>query len=211
MSLYNYLFNESIPRGFKLIPSNHYDYIIKYKRTGMGCLNIFLIVFLSSWLIFCILLTWGFLLVPISISLENLRYLIILLGVWSIELGCFLELVKLLFCRKTFYFNQNQLIMKSNILGIQWQEIILKKSIKRVYQVKDGGEDGDTFTSWGLKIAAHDQITLIYRQPYRKSYWLGEFIAQWAGIDFSYYNRKKIKFMSSLLNKSGGSGAESDF
>ncbi|MGK7882942.1 MAG: hypothetical protein AB4060_23000 [Crocosphaera sp.] len=201
MSFSNNLFNEPIPKGFKLIISDHHDYIIKYKRTGMGCMNIFLIFFLIFWLFFCIFFTWGFLYTSISISLEYLKSLLPILVIWSVEIIFFLELIRFLFCHKTFYFNQNQLIIKTNILGIQWQDIILKKSIKGIYQVKDGGEDGDTFTSWGLEIIAHDKITLIYRQPYKKSYWLGKFIAQWSGIDFSYYNRKDIKFISSLFNK----------
>lgn len=201
MSLSNDPLNQSIPRGFALVASEHYDFIIKYKRTGMGCMNIFLIFWLGCWFIPCLLLTWFFLLDPISILLENLVYLVFLLGAWIIGIVFLLGLIKFLFCHKTFYFDRNQLIIKTNILGIQWKDIIQKKSIKRVYQVKDGGEDGDTFSSWGLKVTAHDNITLIYRQPYKKSYWLGQFTAQWAGIDFSHYHFDKIKFISSLFNK----------
>lgn len=77
MSLSNNPLNESIPRGFTLIASDHYDFIIKYKRTRMGCMNIFLILWVSGWFIFCLFLTLPFLLNPRSILLdlpENLMY-----------------------------------------------------------------------------------------------------------------------------------------
>ncbi len=195
MSLSNDLLNESMPKGFTLIASDYYDFVITYKRTGMVFMNLFIIFFLGVWSIPCLLFTWILLLNPIS------GFFVFFLVFWIPEIIVLLELIKFLFCHKTFYFETNQLIIKTNILGIQWKDTIKKKSIKGVYQVKDGGGEEDSFPSWGLKVVAHDDIILIYRQPYKKSYWLGQFIADWAGINFSYYNRKDIKFLSSIFNK----------
>jgi hypothetical protein len=59
-----------------------------------------------------------------------------------------------------------------------------RSSIRRIVQVKDGGEDDDSFPSWGLKVEGEKEVTLIYRQPYDKSHWLGGVLAKWAQVDF---------------------------
>src|ERR1035441_3936589 len=45
-----------IPLGFTMVPSGGDDFIIHHMRGGMGCMNIFLIVWLAGWSFGCVAL-----------------------------------------------------------------------------------------------------------------------------------------------------------
>lgn len=88
--------------------------------------------------------------------------------------------------------------METSLLGIKQLKVIPKNEIKGFYQVKDGGRNKtslpysggksngkhDSFPSWGLKVLTTRLTPLIYRQPYEKSYWLGQVLADWADVPF---------------------------
>jgi len=57
--------------------------------------------------------------------------------------------------------------------------------VKRLVQVKDGGKHDDSSPSWGLRLEGDKKITLVYRQPYEVSRWLGHVLAKWADVEFS--------------------------
>ena len=60
--------------------------------------------------------------------------------------------------------------------------------------MRDGGQGDDSFPSWGLEVEADTntnpnidtdrKTTLLYRQPYEKSRWLGQVVARWAEVEF---------------------------
>ncbi|MCI5180123.1 MAG: hypothetical protein D3911_12540 [Candidatus Electrothrix sp. AW3_4] len=100
----------------------------------------------------------------------------------SSEIGVSCLLAYLLFCKQTFYLEENRLIMKSQVFGFTWRKIIPKISIDRFIKFKDSGPHG---RSWGLKIEGRKKNTLIFQQPYEKVQWLGDILAQWADVEFT--------------------------
>jgi len=103
---------------------------------------------------------------------------------WGTDLVVAVLFTYLLFCRKSFRLDQENLVMKSDVLGFKRCKTIPKNSIQRLVQVKDGGEGKDSFPSWGLKVEGINKATLIFRQPYEKSHWLGQILSKWAGVEF---------------------------
>ncbi|MEA5508355.1 hypothetical protein VB715_01115 [Crocosphaera sp. UHCC 0190] len=178
MNQFRYQFNQPIPNGFTLIASGYYEFVIKYKRTGMGCMNAFLIVCLVLWLPFCLLI------LPFLLNLRAWLFIVIPLFMWGFAIGFIYLIIYSLFCQKTFYFDDNNLTIETKILVLRWEQKVQKNFIKSVIQIQDGGEDEDSFPSWGLNVEANKQVSVIYRQPYEKSHWLGQIIAEWAKVDF---------------------------
>ena len=104
---------------------------------------------------------------------------------WAAEIVVAVLLAYLLFCKKTFRLDRDDLVMETAVLGFKRRKSIPKSSIRRLVQVKDGGGGEDSFPSWGLKVEGDKKATLIFRQPYEKSHWLGQVLAQWAGVEFA--------------------------
>lgn len=171
---------EVAPRGFTLIPLDQGTCVIRHRRTGMGCMNAFLVVWLTGWVCFCVFLVRQF--------LDGNTMQVPLWGVlvfWGGAIVVFGLLLYVLFCRTSFRLDRDQLAVEVNILGLKWRQFIPKNSIKRFVQIKDGGDGyNDSFPSWALKVEAARKTTLLRRQPFEKSHWLGQFLARWAGVQF---------------------------
>lgn len=171
--------SEPIPDGFTLEPVDSDTFIIHLKRTGMGCMNSFLIVWLSVWTVGCFFLIRAFL----EKGPEEMP-------IWFVSFFCIAEvvvffiIVYLFLARKSFRMDRTELAIETRILGFSWRTTIQRDSVKKLVQVQDGGGDGDSFPSWGLKIQGAKTKNLIYRQPYQKSRWLGRVLAKWADAEF---------------------------
>ena len=156
-------------------------------------MNFFLIFWLTCWSFVCVFFIYSVLSRDTSLTLINLFSLVF---VWVGEITCACLLIYLLFCKKCFYLNPSNLTIETNILGFKQYRKIEKYSIERFVQVKDGGKKKDSFPSWGLKIEADKKTTLIFRQPYEKSHWLGQFLAQWAKVEFVEASNSVLDFNS---------------
>ena len=175
---------KTIPEGFALKQENKYRLIISYKRTGMGCMNFFLIIWLSIWTFICVILLLQFFGLEVIAHGKPVPLCVVLVH-WGGELFVAFYLIYLLFCRKIFRLDDRKLIIETNILKYKQIKIIQKVSIRKFIQIKDGGEDEDSFPSWGVKAETDtEKITLIRRQPYKKSLWLGQILAKWANVPF---------------------------
>ena len=179
-----YDFEKTMPEGFTMEQEGKTRFIIYYKRTGMIGMISFLIIFLAVWTKGCILLLQQ------DFGIEAARHgnsmpswvVLIFLGA---EVFLSFKVIYFLFCRKIFRLNYGKLIIETHVLTYNRTQIIQKNSLRRFVQIKDGGEDEDTFPSWGLQAETDERkITLIYRQPYEKSLWLGQILAKWANVKF---------------------------
>lgn len=174
----------NIPVGFDLERIDENVFIIHHKRTGMGCMNMFLIFWLAGWTVGCVFLLHQYLTMELMDSGDPIP-LWFLMVFWGAEVLVAVLLTYLFFSRKSFRVDHEYLIVVKDFLGCRWSRPIPRTSIRRLVQVKDGGEGEDSFPSWGLQIEGERKTTLIYRQPHDKSRWLGQFLARWANVEFS--------------------------
>ena len=213
------MYTEPIPAGFQLTTLGRDQWLIQHQRTGMGCLNAFLIVWLSIWTTACLGMIYIHLsetptnsteeAIPLVLDgvssatiqrvsdiryqisdirdrVRNLRHalLVMVLIFCTIDIAMWCFLLYSMYCKQTFQIDYYNLAITTEILALKWDKTIPKDSIRRIVQVQDGGRGRDSFPSWGLKIEGRKKARLIFRQPYEKSYWLGEFVANWAKVEF---------------------------
>ena len=57
---------QPVPPGFSLAAAGRDAIVIRHRRTGMGCMNAFLLVWLAAWTAGCIVFFW--------IQPENIRW-----------------------------------------------------------------------------------------------------------------------------------------
>ena len=178
------LTQESIPAGFDLERKDEDVLIIRHKRTGMGCMNMFLCFWLAGWTVGCIILLLQYLSGGAMDSGDLIPPWVVVVF-WGAEIVVAVMLTYILFSRRSFRLDAENMIMETQLLGLRRTRLIPRTSIRRLVQVKDGGEGEDSFPSWGLRIEGDRKATLIYRQPHDKSRWLGHFLARWADVEFS--------------------------
>jgi len=174
---------DQIPAGFDLENPEPEVYIIRHKRGGMGCMNLFLIVWLSGWTVGCVFLLHSYLNGG-TMDDGSPMPLWFVAAFWAGEIGVAGLLAYLLFARKSYRLDVEKMIVETKVLLYRKRRLIRRDAIRRLVQVKDGGEGDDSFPSWGLKVEADKKTTLIFRQPHEKSRWLGGILAHWAGVEF---------------------------
>ena len=165
-------------------PCGQDAFIIRHTRTGMGCMNVFLIVLLVGWTVGCVSLLRQYLGGGVMDDGDPIPLWFVLVF-WGGDIGVACLLINLLFCKKSFRIDRENLIIQADVLGLKRCRSIPKNCITRLVQVKDGGEDEDSFPSWGLKVEGDKKATLIFRQPHEKSRWLGRILAEWADVEFA--------------------------
>jgi len=171
-----------IPAGFSLISSGPDACIIHHKRTGMGCMNAFFIIFLLGWSLGCVLLLHRYL--TEDTTQADPVPLWVVAVFWLLEAFVAMCTTYALFCRKSFRIDTDCLTMETNVLGLRRRRNFPRDSIRHLVQVKDGGKGNDSFPSWGLRIDTDKETMLLARQPYEKSHWLGLVLAKWAQAEF---------------------------
>ena len=175
---------ENVPEGFRLEEQYDGSVTIHYRRTGMGCMNLFLIFWLSFWTIGCVWLLYSYLNGGEMDDGDPIPLWFVAIF-WFFEIGVAILLARLLFERRTYRLSEDKLSMVTKVLCYKRSIIIPRNSIHRMVQVKDGGGDDDSFPSWGLELEAEKEFSLIYRQPHEISLWLGQVLAHWAQVEFS--------------------------
>ncbi|MBN1998587.1 hypothetical protein JW935_13595 [candidate division KSB1 bacterium] len=181
---------EEPPKGFTVSKKDNDTLRIVHTRTGMGCMNTFLSVWLGIWTIFCIWLLYDFF-TGGSVEGEPPPSPWLVVIFWFFEFLVAGLLIFLFFCKKQFLFSAEELVMETQILGLRNRQIIPRQTITHITQIKDGGEDDDSFPSWGLLVEGPKPGRLIYRQPPEVSSWLGNVVARWAGVEFSEHSDYK--------------------
>jgi hypothetical protein len=175
--------SDSIPVGFEVWHDHETESVfILHRRTGMKAMNGFLIVWLACWTACCVFLIGSYL-KGLSGSAERIP-------LWFVALFLIMELSAAWFltyslcARKVYVLGPHELIVETSLFKFKWMNIIPRERIKQFRQVKDGGEDDDSVPSWGLEVESDKRITLLHRQAYAKSHWLGTVLAEWAGVLF---------------------------
>lgn len=171
---------QPVPPGFTLAAAGPDAIVIRHRRTGMGCLNAFLLAWLAFWTVGCIFLARQYL-APAACDPVPLW---VVLFFWVFEIFAALFAVYLFFCRKFFRIDRDRLVVETRLLGLRWTRTLPRGAIRRFRQVQDGGLDEDSFPSWGLAAEAERSLTLLVRQPYDRSQWLGQTLARWAGVEY---------------------------
>ena len=166
-----------------MVRSGGDKFIIHHIRGGMRRMNVFLIAWLVGWGFACVDLLRQYLHGG-KMDDGGPTPLWIVSAFWAGEVVVACFLTYLLFSRKTFRTDAAYLSVDTDVLGFRRRKTIPKKTIKRFVQVKDGGDGDDSFPSWGLKSEGDNKTTLLFRQPYEKSHWLGRVLAEWAQVDF---------------------------
>ena len=175
--------------------------IIDHSRTGMGCLNIFLGVWLTGWTIGCSFLVHGYFTGGKMESGAPIPFWFVMafLGPWFFV--AFLLLYSN-FARKRFRLTPDALHIETRLLFLQWSVAIPRETISQIKQIKDGGEGDDSFPSWGLQIRSSNLVnslvqrlvllnyfgrknrmrTILARLPYVHSEWLATVLSEWSGV-----------------------------
>ena len=175
--------------------------IIDHCRTGMGCLNLFLGVWLAGWTFGCVFLVHAYF---TGGKMEGgdpipLWFVMAFVGPWFFV--AFMLLYSK-FARKRFRLTSDMLHIETRVLFLQWGVSIPRETISEIKQIKDGGEGDDSFPSWGLRIRssavvnglvhrlvllsnfgrAYRMRTILARLPYDHSEWLATVLSDWSGV-----------------------------
>jgi len=174
----------SVPDGFRLNRLSAGELEIIYRRKGMGCMVLFLGVWLTGWsaggafAIYTLLFGnagWG-----------ERAFMGLWLCAWLLgETLVSYFLAWNLFGRTRIVLDVAHIRIEKILFNwIRTQEFE-RESIRSVRQVKDGGEGDDSFPSWGLKISTGGKRKdVLSRQTYDKSLWLGRLLSVWSGKEF---------------------------
>ena len=175
--------------------------VIEHKRTGMGCLNLFLGIWLGGWTVGCIFLVHSYL---NGGKMEDgspipLWFVSAFVIPWFVVA---LLLSYAMLARKTFRFTNVAMHIETRLFFLRWSVTLPRDTISEIKQMKDGGEGDDSFPSWGLEIRSsslvdspwqwfvllnnfgrnHRMRKILTRLPYDHSKWLGTKLSEWSGV-----------------------------
>jgi hypothetical protein len=170
--------SEPAPKGFT-IHSAPGPPALGYRTSGMGCSVIFFGLWLTLWTAGCVVLTKNILSRPTKFA-EHLVFF----AFWFVEIAVLCFAIWYFFTRTTFIFHPDKLVVQRRLWFLAWSREFRKAAITSVQQVKDGGEDEDSFPSWGLRLEGANGGKLLWRQPIDRSAWFGPLVAQWAGVPY---------------------------
>jgi hypothetical protein len=152
---------------------------IEYRRRGMGCLMLFLCVWLTGW-------TAGGVFAIAQVLQDGEPFLYFWLCGWAVgEVFVAFMLSWFLFGRTVITLDPHEMRVEKLLFGHgrRWSE--RREEVRSVRQVQDGGQGDDSFPSWGLKVRGRQGRSALSRQEYEKSQWLGRVIALWSGAPFT--------------------------
>lgn len=177
---------------------------IRHRRTGMRAMNWFLGVFLLGWTVGFALLSHQFFYEDLGedgSSMQGWALMLLFLASWLVIA---VWLVYSVCAQKTFVLGKASLRIETDLLGIRRQLAVPRDAISQIRQLKDGGNDGDSFPSWCLEIESAvaeasiidrilslnysgrlNRFRILSRLPYEQSEWLGIVIAHWSGAELT--------------------------
>ena len=217
------LSNDNLPAGFKIL-SETPELRIKYLSQANGCLILFFLPFIALFL--------GHIWLLILVAQEILNF-----GLWQaiqklphknwdfcLFLFSFLLLGAITVFALWFTFgitefkaSRESLVVSKKLFGMSKKNRIPTINIQYFYQIKDGGEDMDSFPSWGLEVVTNHKIhertisfpswiqadentinrliyktiVLLSKQPIDKSDWLGRVLADFYKVEFRMTEKRR--------------------
>lgn len=191
------------PAGYTYVVDQD-ECIIDHYRTGMGCLNLFLGVWLAGWTFGCAFLVRAYVNGGKMESGDPIQlwFVMAFVGPWFFV--AFLLLYSI-FARKRFRLASDTFHIETQLWFLNWSISIPRESISEIKQIKDGGEGDDSFPSWGLLIRSSALVdgpmhrlvwlshfgrtyrmrTILARLPYDHSAWLATVLSDWSGVPAS--------------------------
>jgi hypothetical protein len=174
---------------------------IDHVRSGMGCLNLFLAVWLTDWTLGCVGIIHAYLTGGKMDDGDPIPLWFVAAFVIPWFIIVFLSLY-FVFTRKRFRITPDILQIETRLLFLHWNVSIPRETISEIKQIQDGGEGDDSFPSWGLKIRSsalaksfvhrlilwnhfgrHNRMrTILARLPYEHSQWLANILSKWSGV-----------------------------
>lgn len=174
---------------------------IEHERTGMGCLTFFLGTWLFGWSAGCAILLHGYFNGGKMKGGDPISIWLLLAFVIPWFLVAF-QLLYSIFARKTFRLTNVAMHIETRLFFFRWNLCLLRDTISEIKQIKDGGDDDDSFPSWGLKLRSSSLVespsqrfvlfnnfgrddrmrTILARLPYEHSKWLGMVLSKWSGV-----------------------------
>ena len=88
--------------------------------------------------------------------------------------------------RTVLTFTEQALRIEHRALLSRRSKTCSRQAVRSVTQVQDGGQQSDSFPSWGLMVEAHEQLILLHREASHRSRWLGPVIAAWAAVPYRH-------------------------
>jgi len=181
------------PKGFDVRRSSNGDLYIEYRTTGMGCMVIFLavfVIFMGAGFIFAWHLEGSEGMRKIFFELPWWAYFALFAG-FSAYIYFTFFLLWSLFGKTLYWAAPNRLSMEKRLFLWSKQVVVDRKDMKTLIQVKEGGGDDDSFPSWGLDLVTDKKVflfsrkvKLLFRQRIEKSDWLGSLLAMTYDIPF---------------------------
>lgn len=176
------------PKGFSVSKTFDWDTVIEYRPKGMFALRIFFAVFILIWTIGCIFL------IDRTIhggkEWNNSEFNFIKNLFWFGEVFIIFQCIYIFNKVTRIVLYSDSISVSHTLFGIGFSRKIDKSSIKSVAQIKDGGGGDDSFPSWGLIVEGRRNLRVLSRQEYEKSEWLGQVIADWAGVRYDANDEK---------------------
>lgn len=178
------------PGGITMASPQQGEYIIHHRPTGMWGIKIFLLLWFSGWTFGCLMVLRAYLNGGTMDDGSPISFWFVAFF-WVPEIIVAVILARLFFYKSVFYLDRRNLVLETSILGLfKKSRSISRHAIKKIVQTssEDNGSpsEGRSIASWGLEVeqAGGRQEKLLSFQPYQKSWWLGQFFAQWAEVDF---------------------------
>lgn len=169
------------PDGFKLEYTEKGFPVVKYRTKGMTGAMIFFAIWLSLWTFSCIFFTNQAFSAPGGIKVG---LLVFMMPFWAIEFFTIGYVIWYFASIMSFEFQSEKLIVARTCLLYKKQRDLLKNEIRKIRQVKDGGEGDDSFDSWGIIVEADKKYKIFYRQQAEKSEWVGRTIGKWSQKEY---------------------------
>jgi len=175
---------QKVPEGFGIEDVRPGVLTIHYKRTGMGCMNLFLIVWLIGWSIGTAFLIGYWISGQPDDAGNEVPFFMVaaFTGSWFVVFGL---LQVMMFKKRRFEFHSTHLDVESRVHFYRKHITLQRRGITSIRQTIDGGHGKDSFPRWGLTVTADNQDhKILGSQTFDKSEWLGNLISEWCGVPY---------------------------
>ena len=172
---------EKVPKGFKVAREGAEGLHVEYRHTGMGCMVVFLLLWLSAWTVGCVFIVRD----ALSHSFwEKPALYLFAVPFLAAEIAVAGILLWIFFGRTHFVLTPDALEVTQRLFNWSRTRVFPLDDIAGFRQVKDGGEGDDSFPSWGLCVEGSRSMKILSRQDRGKSQWLGGLLSAWSGKAF---------------------------
>ena len=170
----------SVPKGFKIVREADKVLHLEYRASGMGCIVLFLLVWLSAWTVPCVVLVTAAIALPQPIGIVPGLFAVPFVG-GEVAVAGFL--LWIFFGRTDFVLAPEGLTVTKRLFAWSKCRVFPIDEIEGFTQIRDGGRR-NSLLSWGLVVNAATPVKILSRQEPAKGLWLGGLLEKWSGKKF---------------------------